>query len=66
MKVKLQSVTQGSADVMQNGHFLGHVSHSASARMWWAYDRHGKRISTWPNPKRSDAVKEVARHAGAL
>ena len=67
MKIKLQSVMQGSADVMDCGHFIGSVSHSysdiSSKRGWWAYDRNGRRISEYPNQKRDMAVKEVAAQA---
>jgi hypothetical protein len=65
MKAKLQSVQPGSADVMHNGHYIGCVAHSASARAWWAYDRTGKRLSQWPNPTRGEAIREVARAANA-
>lgn len=63
MGIKLQSVIQGSADVMHNGHFIGRVAHSASARAWWAYAPGDKRISQWPNPKRAHAVLEVVNAA---
>lgn len=61
--MKLFNVMQGSADVMgAEGHCIGSVERRyglGSKAGWYAYNRAGKQISEYPNPKRDMAVREV-------
>ena len=59
--VKVRVTGQGEADVVVDGKKIGWVSHSASARGWWAYNAEGKRIGEFKNHKRDAAVRSLVK-----